>query len=261
MKLYSWNVNGIRAAQKKGFVDWVLREEPDILCLQEVKATVEQLDDVIINIEGYQSYWNPAQRKGYSGVATYIKNTLVSSLSKQPIKITNGIGIERFDLEGRVIVTDFEDFTLLNIYFPNGGMGDDRVQFKMDFYEAVIVYCNNIVNQGGEVIICGDFNTAHREIDLKNPKANENTSGFLPVERAMLDKFLAHGYIDVFRHLYPELVKYSWWSYRTKARERNAGWRIDYFYSSSNLLEDIVDGHILDDVEGSDHCPIALILK
>jgi len=262
MKLYSWNVNGIRAIQKKGFVDWVLREQPDVLCLQEVKASVEQLDDTIISIEGYQSFWNPAQRKGYSGVATYIKQSLLLSEGKQePIRIKNGLGIERFDKEGRVIASAFNDFTLLNIYFPNGGMGDERVQFKMEFYEAVIEYCDSIVNQGGKVIICGDFNTAHREIDLKNPKNNENVSGFLAVEREMLDTFQAYGYIDVFRHLYPEQVQYTWWSYRTRARERNAGWRIDYFYVSKNLLESIIECKIMDDVEGSDHCPIVLNLK
>lgn len=262
MKLYSWNVNGIRAVQKKGFVDWVLREEPDILCLQEVKAVVDQLDETLVSIHGYQSYWHPAQRKGYSGVATYIKQSLLLSLGNQEsIKIINGLGIERFDAEGRVLVSEFKGFTLLNIYFPNGGMGDDRVQFKMEFYEAVIAYCDGLVRQGKKVIICGDFNTAHREIDLKNPKANENVSGFLPVERAMLDHFLAHGYIDVFRHLYPDKVQYTWWSYRTRARERNAGWRIDYFYISKNLLDDIVDCQHFDDMEGSDHCPIALILK
>ncbi len=262
MKLYSWNVNGIRAVQKKGFVDWVLHEAPDVLCLQEVKAMEEQLDDELVNIKGYQSYWHPAQRKGYSGVAIFIKQTFASASGQQkPVQISQGIGVERFDTEGRVIVANFKDFTLLNIYFPNGGMGDERVRFKMDFYEEVIAYCNNIINQGGKVIICGDFNTAHREIDLKNPKANENTSGFLPVERAMLDKFLAYGYSDVFRHLYPERVQYTWWSYRTKARERDAGWRIDYFYVSNNMREDIFNCKILDDVEGSDHCPIVLHIK
>lgn len=261
MKIYSWNVNGIRAVQKKGFVDWLLREEPDILCLQEIKAAPEQLDEALVSIPGYESYWNPAQRKGYSGVATYLKQSLLSSLGKQdPIEISNGLGIERFDIEGRVLVSKFAEFTLLNIYFPNGGLGDERVQFKLAFYEAVIAYCDNVVKQGGKVIICGDFNTAHREIDLKNPKANENVSGFLPIERAMLDNFLAHGYIDVFRCLYPEKAQYTWWSYRTRARERNAGWRIDYYFISNNLKDRIVDCQLLDYVEGSDHCPIAFII-
>lgn len=262
MKLCSWNVNGIRSIQKKGFVDWVLREQPDVLCLQEIKASVEQLDESLVSINGYQSYWNPAQRKGYSGVATYIKESLLSSQGYGlHIRISNGLGIERFDSEGRVIAATFDDFTLLNIYFPNGGMGDERVQFKLEFYEAIIDYCDQIVKHGGKVMICGDFNTAHREIDLKNPKANENVSGFLPVERAMLDTFLGHGYVDVFRHLYPEQVQYTWWSYRTRARERNAGWRIDYFYVSENLLEQIDECRIMDEIEGSDHCPVALNLK
>ncbi len=253
MKIYSWNVNGIRAIQKKGFIDWVLGEQADIICLQEIKATVGQLDEELINIEGYQSYWNPAVRKGYSGVAVYVRTL--------PGEVINGIGVERFDVEGRVLISKFEEFTLFNIYFPNGGMGDDRVQFKIEFYEEVIACCNAIKNQGGKVIICGDFNTAHRNIDLKNPKANETASGFLPVERAMLDKFLSNGYVDVYRYLYPEQVKYTWWSYLFKARERNAGWRIDFFYVSDNMLDDIEDCQILDQVEGSDHCPVVLILK
>ncbi len=253
MKIYSWNVNGIRAAQQKGLLEWIATEQPDILCLQEVKATVDQLDAELVHIEGYQSFWHPAQRKGYSGVATYTRIN--------PIETVKELGIDSFDSEGRVLISKFEDFTLLNIYFPNGGMGDDRVQYKLAFYEEIINYCNVIKNQGGKVIICGDFNTAHREIDLKNPKANETASGFLPIERAMLDKFLFYGYVDVFRHLYPEKIQYSWWSYRFKARARNAGWRIDYFYASCNVVDDIADCQILDQIEGSDHCPIALILK
>lgn len=253
MKLYSWNVNGIRAVQKKGFVDWVLQESPDVLCLQETKAGPEQLADELINIPGYQSVWNPAQRKGYSGVAAYFK--------RSPLAISTGIGVERFDSEGRLLACTYSDFTLLNVYFPNGKMGDERVEYKMDFYDAVIAYCDNLVREGRNIIICGDFNTAHQEIDLKNPQANTTTSGFLPVERKKLDMFLAHGYNDVFRYLFPERVQYTWWSYRTRARARDAGWRIDCFYVSPGILDRIVDCRHLVQVDGSDHCPIALILN
>lgn len=253
MKIYSWNVNGIRAIQKKGFVDWVLKESPDILCLQEIKASSEQLDDELLNISGYIGFWNPARRKGYSGVATYFK--------KEPLSIAYGIGVERFDSEGRIMISTHDDFILLNVYFPNGQMGDERLKFKLDFYEEIINYCDYLTDKGIKVVICGDFNTAHREIDLKNPKANENNSGFLPVEREMLDKFLSHGYVDVFRYCYPEQVQYTWWSYRTRARERDIGWRIDCFYASGNMLNDIQDCRHLNEVEGSDHCPLVIILK
>lgn len=253
MKIITWNVNGIRAAQKKGFINWVNKEKPDILCLQETKANVEQLDREIINIEGYSSYWSSANRKGYSGVATYVKN--------EPVMVDYGIGIEKFDTEGRILITAFEEFILLNIYFPNGQMGEDRLKYKLEFYEEIIKYCNIIKDSGKKVVICGDFNTAHHEIDLKNPKANEKTSGFLPIERELLDKFLSFGYIDVFRQFYPEEVKYSWWSYRTRARERDAGWRIDYFYVSDNFIKDVKDCQIMNEVQGSDHCPIRLELK
>ena len=252
MKIISWNVNGIRAVHKKGFPEWFKEEAADIVCLQEIKASVEQLDDSIKSIEGYSSYWNPARRKGYSGVATFVKG--------QALSCEKGLGLEEFDTEGRVIITKHENFSLLNIYFPNGQMGEERIKYKLEFYREVIRFCETLRKTQPKLIICGDFNTAHNEIDLKNPKANEKTSGFLPVEREMLDKFLSYGYIDVFRHFYPDKIQYSWWSYRTRARERNAGWRIDYFYVSQEMLGDILDCEILDNVQGSDHCPIALYL-
>ncbi|MCG8500862.1 MAG: exodeoxyribonuclease III [Firmicutes bacterium] len=252
MKIYSWNVNGIRAIKNKGFLEWVGKEQPDILCLQETKAHLSQLDDSLINIEGYHSYWNAPERKGYSGVATYTK--------KEPKSVTYGIGIDWADQEGRIIVTTYDAFTLLNIYFPNGQMNEERLRYKLDFYDAVLAYCDEFKKKGDKIIVCGDFNTAHQAIDLKNPKANEDRSGFLPIEREWMDKLIAHGYVDTFRYLYPETVKYSWWSYRFKARERNTGWRIDYHVISDNLLDQVEEADILTDVMGSDHCPVVLRL-
>lgn len=215
MKIFSWNVNGIRAVQKKGFIEWVLKEKPDILCLQETKAHIEQLDDELVNIPGYYSYFSSGERKGYSGVATYTK--------QKPLSVSHGIGVERFDSEGRILVTEYPEFTLLNIYFPNGQKDEDRLKYKMEFYDAILDYCEELKKQGKKLIISGDYNTAHKEIDLKNPKENEDRSGFLPIERAWLDKFISYGYIDTFRYFYPDEEKYSWWSYKFKARDRNIG--------------------------------------
>lgn len=253
MKIYSWNVNGIRAIQKKGFIDWVLEEQSDILCLQETKAHVEQLDEELLHIDGYYSYFSEGERKGYSGVATYTK--------EKPLSVKKGIGIERFDREGRILITEYEDFILFNIYFPNGQKDDERLQYKMDFYDAILDYCNDLKDQWKNLIICGDYNTAHKEIDIKNPKSNEKRSGFLPMERQWMDQFISNGYIDTYRTLHPESIEYSWWSYRFKARERNAGWRIDYFFVSDHFMDQVAEAEILTDVMGSDHCPIVLSLK
>jgi exodeoxyribonuclease III len=253
MKLYSWNVNGIRAIKEKGFIDWVKEEQPDMLCLQETKLQLHQVDEELKDIEGYHSYWSFAEKKGYSGVVTYTK--------QQPKSVSHGFGIEEFDSEGRIVITEFEEFTLLNIYFPNGQMGDERLEYKLRFYDATLEYCEKLKNEGKKVIICGDYNTAHNEIDLKNPKANEKYSGFLPIERQWMDKFTEHGYIDTFRYFYPSEVKYSWWSYRFKAREKNVGWRIDYHFVSDNMKDDIKAAAILNEVTGSDHCPVVLYLK
>lgn len=252
MKIYSWNVNGIRAIQRKGFIEWIKREKPDILGLQETKANKSQLDDELINIEGYFSYFNSAEKKGYSGVAIYTRI--------KPISVAYDIGIEEFDREGRVIIAEYDGFTLLNIYFPNSQKGDERLDYKLRFYDTIIEYCDNLKLQGKKVIICGDFNTAHREIDIKNAKSNENSPGFMPIERDYFSKFLSHGYIDTFRYFYPDKEKYSWWSYFFKARERNVGWRIDYHLVSENMIDEVKDADILNDVMGSDHCPVALYL-
>ncbi|WP_434303120.1 exodeoxyribonuclease III [Clostridium botulinum] len=253
MRIYSWNVNGLRAVAKKNFLEWIGEENPDILCIQETKLQENQLEDNIKNIGGYYSYFSFAHKKGYSGVATYTK--------EEPISVKHGIGIERFDSEGRILITEFKEFILLNIYFPNGQRDEERLQYKLDFYKALFNYCDELVEEGKKLVICGDYNTAHNEIDLKNPKANEKASGFLRIERDWLDKIIERGYIDTFRNMNPDKIKYSWWSYRFKARERNAGWRIDYHFVSNNLLDRVENTEILNEVYGSDHCPVMLELK
>ncbi|MBL4935292.1 exodeoxyribonuclease III [Clostridium sp. YIM B02515] len=253
MRIYSWNVNGLRAVMKKGFLEWIKADNPDILCIQETKLQEDKLEDSFTNIEGYYSYFSFAEKKGYSGVATYTK--------MKPLSVKHGIGIEKFDSEGRILETEFETFTLLNIYFPNGQMNEDRLSYKMEFYDALLEYCNSLVSEGKKLIICGDYNTAHTEMDIKNAKANEKNSGFLPVERAWLDKFIKIGYTDSFRYINPDKIQYSWWSYMFKARERNVGWRIDYHFVSNNLLPYVSDAKILNEVTGSDHCPVVIEIK
>ena len=224
MILISWNVNGIRAVEKKGFVEWVEGCGADILCLQETKAHKEQLSDKLLDIDSYNSYWSSGERKGYSGVATYSKTI--------PDKYETGFGgDEKFDREGRILATFFGDIVLLNIYFPNGQKDDERLQYKLDFYDTTLDYCENLRKEGKSLIICGDYNTAHNEIDLARPNENVNVSGFLRIERDWMDKFESFGYVDTFRELHPDTAEaYSWWSYRTAARSRNVGWRLDYFY-------------------------------
>ncbi|QAA34253.1 exodeoxyribonuclease III [Clostridium manihotivorum] len=253
MKIYSWNVNGLRAIMKKEFLSFIENDSPDVLCIQETKLQEATLDDAARNIEGYHSYFSFAEKKGYSGVATYTK--------VEPISVSHGIGIEEFDSEGRILITEFENFTLLNIYFPNGQQNEQRLDYKMRFYDAILEYCNDKVKDGKKLIICGDYNTAHTPMDIKNAKANEKTSGFLPMEREWMDKFIANGYTDTFRYLNQETIKYSWWSYKFKARERNTGWRIDYHFVSNNLLDEVTGAEILNEVYGSDHCPVVIELK
>jgi exodeoxyribonuclease-3 len=250
MKIYSWNVNGIRAIKDKGFIEWILKEQPEVLCVQETKIQEIQISEELKNIEGYYSYFSCAEKKGYSGVGIYTK--------QKPISVCYGIGIERFDSEGRIVIAEFEKFTLLNIYFPNGQKDEIRLIYKMEFYDALLDYCEKLREKGKKLIICGDYNTAHKAIDLKNPKANEKYSGFLPIERAWMDKFISYGYVDTFRYLHLEEVKYSWWSYRFKAREKNVGWRIDYFFVTEDLLCEVKEADILNEVVGSDHCPVSI---
>ena len=253
MKIITWNVNGLRAALKKGVLEWIVEESPDAMCLQETRVLPEQLTEEQRDVPGYDITWNPAEKKGYSGVATWIK--------ENALEVSLGLGEERFDAEGRVIRTRFPDFYLYNIYFPNGQRGHDRVGFKLEFYENLLEQCNALHAAGESIIITGDFNTAHNEIDLKNHKSNHKTSGFLPEERAMIDKYLANGFVDPFRELYPDKEQYSWWSYRAAARSRNVGWRIDYFLISEKLLPRVQDVIIHDDAMGSDHCPVELQIK
>jgi exodeoxyribonuclease-3 len=250
LRLISWNVNGIRAIQKKGFLDWFKKENPDILCIQETKAHPDQLDEELKNVPGYESYFSSAEKKGYSGVVTYTK--------LKPKNVSNGIGIKRFDSEGRFIITEFDEFTLFNIYFPNGKASEERLQYKMDFYDAFLKHCKKLLKEGKKIIVCGDVNTAHKEIDLARPKENSEISGFLPQEREWIDKFLAAGFLDTFRIFSQEPEQYTWWDMVTRARERNVGWRIDYFYISENLREKIISAKIHQDVTGSDHCPISI---
>ncbi|PKO11121.1 MAG: exodeoxyribonuclease III [Chloroflexi bacterium HGW-Chloroflexi-2] len=252
MKITTWNVNGIRAAINKGFVNWSKSYEKDVLCLQEIKAFPEQIPEEVLRIDSYKTHINSAKRPGYSGVASFFK--------AEPLEIRYGLGIEAFDDEGRVIRSKHENFYLYNIYFPNGQRGQDRVDFKLAFYETLLSECNQLHEQGEHVIITGDFNTAHTEIDLANPKENAKTSGFLPEEREMITKYLNHGFKDAYRELYPDKVEYTWWTYRFGARRRNIGWRLDYFLVSDGLLKDVNDVIILGDVEGSDHCPVTLII-
>lgn len=252
MNITTWNVNGIRACIKKGMWDWVRSYQPDVFCMQEVKARPEQLEDCDRELDGYAYCWNAAERPGYSGVATYTRVDCLEHMC--------GLGFREFDMEGRVIRTRFPDFLLYNVYFPNGQRGQDRVSFKLAFYEALLNEVDRLHTQGEQVIITGDFNTAHREIDLKHPKANEKTSGFLPEERAWIDIYLSHGLVDAYRQLYPDRVEYTWWTYIGNARSRNVGWRLDYFLISEGLMPRLKDVIIHGEVMGSDHCPVSLII-
>jgi len=252
-KILCWNVNGIRAAQKHGFLEWLYRESPDILCLQETKAHPEQLGRDLQEPHGYHAYWNYPERKGYSGVATFTR--------EKPLKVQNDFGVQDFDIEGRVIISEYPQFILFNVYFPNGKKDESRLKYKMDFYDVFLDFVEPLRQKGEKLIICGDFNTAHKEIDLARPKENENVSGFLPIERAWMDKLVAHGYIDTFRHFNKEPNQYTWWDLKSRARERNVGWRIDYFFVTENLLRSVSKAFIMPEVMGSDHCPIGIILK
>jgi exodeoxyribonuclease-3 len=253
MKITTWNVNGIRAVMRKGFREWAHTHQPDILCLQEVKARPEQVEGISEIIPDGQIYWNPAERPGYSGVASFCR--------VPPLSVQMGLEDERFDNEGRVVRTRYPDFTLFNIYFPNGQRGHERVMYKLDFYARLLDICDQLHAQGEQVIITGDFNTAHREIDLANPRQNSTTSGFLPEERVWIDYYLAHGFVDAFRTLYPEKIQYTWWTFITNARARNVGWRLDYFLVSSSLMPRVQDVVVHDDMPGSDHCPVTLYLS
>ena len=254
MKIYSWNVNGIRSVLKKGFEDWFSATDPDVLCLQEVRAEKSQVE-AIANREGYYTYWNACKRKkGYSGVAIYTKI--------EPDAVNYGFDIEEFDEEGRVLQLVFPDWVLNSIYFPNGGQGDDRLDYKLRFYDAFLENSKQWITDGKHVVTVGDYNTCHKEIDIARPKENENVSGFLPIERAWMDKYVENGFVDTFRKLHPDTRDaYTWWSNRFGARGRNVGWRLDYGFVDAALMPNVVSSEIHSNVMGSDHCPISLELE
>ena len=254
MKILCWNVNGIRAVEKKGFLKWLRQELPDVICLQETKAKPSEISLELEQAPGYYGYWNfPEVKKGYSGVVTLSK--------EKPAKVSYSLGIKQFDLEGRVVITEYPKFTIFNIYFPNGKQSEERLKYKMGFYHAFLDFIDPLKERGEKLILCGDFNTAHKEIDLARPKENENNSGFLPMERAWMDEFESHGFIDTFRHFNKEPDHYTWWSFRTRARERNIGWRLDYIFVTKNLLDCVTEAGILSHVMGSDHCPVGIKLS
>jgi exodeoxyribonuclease-3 len=251
--LYSWNVNGLRAAEKKGFLDWLAGTGADVAAVQETKAQPEQLSTALRAPAGYQVDWCSAEKKGYSGVGTYSRI--------RPLTVRTGLGDARFDHEGRVLISEFEPYVFFNIYFPNGGRGPEWVAHKLAFYRRFLEVAHGYLKAGRPVIMAGDVNTAYAEIDLARPKENVKTSGFMPEERAGLAEFFSLGLVDTFRHLHPDTVKYTWWDMVTRARERNVGWRLDYFLASADLRDRIVAAEVHDDVLGSDHCPVSLTLE
>jgi exodeoxyribonuclease III len=253
IKLISWNVNGIRAVSKKGFLGWFKEVNPDILCIQETKAWEEQLSEELTGVPGYHTFFCQGIKKGYSGTAIYTK--------EKPLNVSRGFGIEKFDCEGRILIAEYKEFMLMNIYFPNGKQSKDRLDYKMNFYDAFHKCANNFKSKGKKIIICGDVNTAHKEVDIARPKENGKISGFLPEERAWIDRFLADGYLDTLRTFTNKGEIYTWWDQITRARERNVGWRIDYFYISENLKKNIANAFVMSEVMGSDHCPIGIELK
>lgn len=249
MRLVSWNVNGIRAAETKGLSQWICSGDWDCVCLQETKANREQLDEKLLELPGYKVEFMSAQKKGYSGVATYYK--------KEPVSVSN-LGMSEFDVEGRGLLLEYPDFTLINCYFPNSQEGGARLEYKLGFCEGILDLCKALVSRGKNIVLCGDYNIAHKPIDLARPKENEGNAGYLPEEREWMSKFLDAGFVDTFREFHKEPEKYTWWSYRAASRARNVGWRIDYHCCNKDFTPNIASAEILADVMGSDHCPILL---
>ena len=253
IKLISWNVNGIRAvAKKEEFWDWFDNTDADIINFQEVRATQKDIPKRLTDVSDYESYFNEAEKKGYSGVGTYSKI--------EPVNVTLGLGIEELDNEGRVLKIEYDDFILYNIYFPNSGMNAKRLDFKVDFCDALLDELKELKGRGKNLVITGDYNIAHHPIDVYNPKNCEGKSGYLPEERAWLDQLEEAGFIDTFRLFDEGENNFTWWSYRTRARERNAGWRLDYFYVNEEIRDNVKSAEILDEIYGSDHCPVTLEL-
>ncbi len=254
MKIITWNVNGIRAWYKKGCFDWVLSQNPDFVCIQETKAHPDQLEKDFPKLykpDGYFSYFDwSKERKGYSGVLVYSKI--------KPEKVTAGLGIKKFDQEGRQLNIYFKKFLLINCYFPNGGKSEEHFKYKLDYFDAFTQFIKKQEDLGYKIIFCGDLNIAHNEIDLERDKENKNSIGFLPVERKKLDKIVEYGYQDIFRTFFPNKIQYTWWDIKTRARERNVGWRIDYFFSHKSIIKKVKNIETLDKITGSDHCPTLL---
>jgi len=252
-KIITYNVNGIRAAIKKGLTEWIAENDYDIICFQETKAHQDQVNVKPFEEMGYQIDWHAAERKGYSGVATFSKVA--------PQKVTIGCGIDKYDQEGRILRTDYKDFSILNCYFPSGTTGDVRQDFKMEFLADFFEWIKGVKDSCPNLIVVGDYNIAHTEMDLHDPKSNKKTSGFLPEERAWLSSWFDSGFVDAFRYKHPEKVEYSWWSYRARARERNKGWRLDYQSVANPMKNRILDAYQLTDIVHSDHCPVMLSLE
>lgn len=251
MKFFTWNVNGIRAVARNGFMEWLKAARPDVLCLQELRATEAQFETEALRALGYHVLWHPAVKPGYSGVATLSLVPPTSSLV--------GLGEPRFDDEGRLVLTRHGDVTLINAYFPNAQRDLTRIDYKIDFYRALLVRAGQLRAAGEKVAICGDWNTAHRNIDIKNWRGNQKASGFTPAERALVDEYLAAGFTDAFREQHPTLAdQYTWWSNRPGVRDKNVGWRIDYFLVDASLMPRVVRSHIHMDVRGADHCPVEI---
>ena len=252
LKMVSWNANGIRALAKNGLVEAVAELDADLLALQEIKATPEQLPEQLLHLPGYRAYFHPAEKKGYAGVCIYSR--------VEPLQVITGLGREEFDREGRVLTLEFADFFFVNAYFPNARHGLFRLGFKLDFDREITAYCRKLAGEKS-VVVCGDFNVAHKDIDLANPKQNEKNAGFTPEERAGMDAFLAGGFLDTFRLFNREPGRYTWWSYRFNARARNIGWRIDYFCVDAKSRDRVVSAAIRSEISGSDHCPVELVWK
>jgi exodeoxyribonuclease-3 len=257
MKIKSWNVNGIRSVQKKGFLKWFEDVNADVICIQEIRAHPDQLDEEMLHPKKYTALWNPAQKPGYSGTAIYTR--------QEPTDVKIGIGIPSIDHEGRVLIAEFKkkgmDLAVINTYFPNSQREHTRLDYKLEFCDAILKVCNRYVKKGTNVVLCGDFNIAHEEIDLKNPKTNRDNAGFLPEERAWMTKYLKAGYVDSFRHFEKGGDHYSWWSNRPGVRAKNVGWRLDYHCVNEGLVDRMKVAKIHPQVMGSDHCPVELTLK
>ena len=253
LRLLSWNVNGLRAALKKGFAEWMIKDSPDVLCLQETKVAEDQLPDQVKSLPGYHSYFASGVRKGRDGLALFSRTA--------PLAVKSGLEIAGLDDENRAIVADYGHFLLYTVYFPNGKASEERLAYKLRFYDLFLEHIDLLRSQGKRIVICGDINTAHKEIDLARPRANEKISGFLPQERAWMDRLVEKGFVDTFRIFHPEADQYSYWDLKSRARDRNVGWRIDYFFVSQNLVDSVQSAFILQEVMGADHCPVGIELN